>query len=170
MSERRDQGVLATTREAGRGRRRAAPRALETSDVTRVRGLALATAAGLAALDLCDAAAYRSLVARAERLAAGIGEALAGAGLVATVSTAGPLVGLHLGPVAPRNYDEARTTDEDAYAALFHALLRRGVALAPGAYEVMFPGLAHDEEAIDRIVEAMGEAATEVVAGEAHRP
>ena len=133
-------------------------------------GNPLATAAGLAALDLCDAAAYRSLVARAERLAAGIGEALAGAGLVATVSTAGPLVGLHLGPVAPRNYDEARTTDEDAYAALFHALLRRGVALAPGAYEVMFPGLAHDEEAIDRIVEAMGEAATEVVAGEAHRP
>ena len=134
-------------------------------------GLVLAAIeAGLAALDLCDAAAYRSLVARAERLAAGIGEALAGAGLVATVSTAGPLVGLHLGPVAPRNYDEARTTDEDAYAALFHALLRRGVALAPGAYEVMFPGLAHDEEAIDRIVEAMGEAATEVVAGEAHRP
>ena len=39
-----------------------------------------------------------------------------------------------------------------------------------GALKVMFPGLAHDEEAIDRIVEAMGEAATEVVAGEAHRP
>ncbi|MCB9750637.1 MAG: hypothetical protein H6713_11690 [Myxococcales bacterium] len=46
MSERRDQGVLATTREAVRGRRRAAPARSETSDVTRVRGLALATAAG----------------------------------------------------------------------------------------------------------------------------
>ncbi len=43
-------GVLATSRQAIRGRRRAAPRALETSDVTRVRGLALATIAGAAVL------------------------------------------------------------------------------------------------------------------------
>ena len=41
-------------------------------------------------------------------------------------------------------------------------MLRRGVALAPGAYEVMFPGLAHDEDALARVVEAAGEAAAEV--------
>ncbi len=44
----------------------------------------------------------------------------------------------------------------------FHAMLRRGVALAPGAYEVMFPGLAHDEDVLARVVEAAGEAAAEV--------
>ena len=36
----------------------------------------------------------------------------------------------------------------------FHAMLRRGVALAPGPYEVLFPGLAHDEAVLTRVVEA----------------
>ena len=31
------------------------------------------------------------------------------------------------------------------HGPFFHAMLRRGVALAPGPYEVLFPGLAHDE-------------------------
>ena len=50
----------------------------------------------------------------------------------------------------------------DTYARFFHAMLRRGVALAPGAYEVMFPGMAHDEDVLARVVEAAGEAAAEV--------
>ncbi len=41
-------------------------------------------------------------------------------------------------------------------------MLRRGVALAPGAYEVMFPGLAHDDAVLARVVDAAGEAAAEV--------
>ena len=48
------------------------------------------------------------------------------------------------------------------YRAFFHAMLRRGVALAPGPYEVLFPGLAHDEAVLARVVEAAGEAAAEV--------
>jgi glutamate-1-semialdehyde 2,1-aminomutase len=128
-------------------------------------GNPLATAAGLAALDLCDHDAYAWLIAQAERLAAGIQGALDAAGTPAVVATAGPLVGLHLGPTAPTTYAEARTTDEAAYASLFHAMLDRGVALAPGAYEVMFPGLAHDDAVIDRIVEVAGEAASAAAAG-----
>lgn len=133
-------------------------------------GNPLATAAGLAALDLCDADAYRWLIGQAECLAEGVRQGLAAAGIVATVTTVGPLIGLHLGPTAPRDYAEARTTDEATYAALFHALLRRGVALAPGPYEVMFPGLAHDDATMDRITEAVGEAAAEVAAGGGPRP
>jgi glutamate-1-semialdehyde 2,1-aminomutase len=50
------------------------------------------------------------------------------------------------------------------YPPLFHGLLDRGVAWAPGAYEVLFPSLAHSEADIARTVEAAGEAAAEVVA------
>ena len=46
-----------------------------------------------------------------------------------------------------------------AYAAFFHAMLDRGVALAPGAYEVMFPGLAHDDAVLTAIAEAATRAA-----------
>ncbi len=127
-------------------------------------GNPLATAAGLAALDLLDHDAHRTITAAAERLATGLDQALGAAGIAAVVTTAGPLVGLHLGDRAPRTYAEARTTDEATYAALFHAMLRRGVALAPGAYEVMFPGLAHDDAVVDRIVEEAAAAASEVAA------
>ena len=75
----------------------------------------------------------------------GLGEALAGAGVPVTVPVVGPLLGLHFSLIPAVDYDTARTTDEAAYAAFFHALLARGVALAPGAYEVAFPGLAHDD-------------------------
>jgi glutamate-1-semialdehyde 2,1-aminomutase len=130
-------------------------------------GNPLATAAGLAALHLLDRATHRFITGQAECLAEGIRRALADAAIEACVRTAGPLVGLHLGAAAPRTYAEARTTDEARYARLFHALLERGVALAPGAYEVMFPGLAHDDAVLDRIVDAVAEAAAAVARAEA---
>jgi glutamate-1-semialdehyde 2,1-aminomutase len=64
---------------------------------------------------------------------------------------------------APIDYEGAHALAAgDTYARFFHAMLRRGVALAPGAYEIMFPGLAHDENVFARVVEAAGEAAAEV--------
>jgi glutamate-1-semialdehyde 2,1-aminomutase len=74
---------------------------------------------------------------------------------------ASTLVGLYLGEGAARDYDGARATDEKRYATLFHALLDRGVAMAPGAYEVLFPGLAHTDDVLDEIGRAAAEAAQE---------
>ncbi|MEZ5281000.1 MAG: glutamate-1-semialdehyde 2,1-aminomutase [Acidimicrobiales bacterium] len=127
-------------------------------------GNPLATAAGSAALSLLDADSYVQLGAAAKRLADGLQAAFDRAGFEARVPRAGTLVGLFCGPDEPHNYDQARTTDEDAYAALFHAMLRRGVAMAPGAYEILFPGLAHTDEIIDEVIEIAGDAAAEVVA------
>ena len=121
-------------------------------------GNPLATAAGLAALRLLDDGAYEQLTATAARLASGLEDALQGAGLTVRVPQVGPLVGLYCGSDLPTDYVGARSTDEALYATLFHALLERGVALAPGAYEVMFPGLAHDDAVIDRIVAVAAEA------------
>jgi hypothetical protein len=36
------------------------------------------------------------------------------------------------------------------------------VALAPGPYEVLFPGMSHDDDVLARVVTAAGEAAAEV--------
>ena len=127
-------------------------------------GNPLATAAGLAALDLLDDTAYATLRATARTLAAGLDRALATAGLTATVTVGETLVGIHFGPEAPLDYDTARTTDEHAYATFFHAMLRRGVALAPGAYEVLFPGLAHAPDIVEEIVEAAHAAAADTAA------
>jgi glutamate-1-semialdehyde 2,1-aminomutase len=127
-------------------------------------GNPLATAAGLAALNGLDDACYAELSARAARLGAGIADAFREHDIAATVPVVGPLVGLHFNGAPAVDYDSARTTDTSRYAAFFHALLARGVALAPGPYEVLFPGLAHDEAVIDRIVEAAHDAARVVAA------
>ena len=125
-------------------------------------GNPLATAAGLAALSLLDDSAYARLAATAGRLGDALAKALADAGIAAQVPVTASLVGLYLGDEAPTDYDSARRTDTARYATLFHALLRRGVALAPGAYEVLFPGLAHSDAVIDEVASAMRDAAAEV--------
>jgi glutamate-1-semialdehyde 2,1-aminomutase len=125
-------------------------------------GNPLATAAGLAALNELDGGVFELLRARAERLAAGLRDALHGAGVPSTVPVVGPLVGVHFSDTPAVDYDSARTTDTAAYAAFFHAMLDRGVALAPGPYEVAFPGLSHDDTVIDEVVDAAHDAALEV--------
>ncbi len=122
-------------------------------------GNPLATAAGLAALALLDDDAYGQLAATAARLAQGFESAFSAAGLTALAPRVESLVGLYFGAELPTDYTGARATDEPAYAAFFHALLSRGVALAPGAYEVMFPGLAHDPDVVDAILERVAAAA-----------
>ncbi len=125
-------------------------------------GNPLATAAGLAALALLDDAAYARIEATAQRLGTGLEAALRAAGLPARAPVEGTLVGVFMGDDLPTDYDGARTTDTDLYATLFHALLDRGVALAPGPYEVMFPGLAHDDALVDEVVSRAAEAAHQV--------
>jgi glutamate-1-semialdehyde 2,1-aminomutase len=127
-------------------------------------GNPLATAAGLAALDALTPDVYMELSARVRHAGALLRDACAAAGLTASFPVVGTLLGIHLGVGEPRNFDEAKTTDERAYASLFHALLDRGVALAPGAYEALFIGLAHDDLVIEELAERFHDAAAEVVA------
>ena len=129
-------------------------------------GNPLATAAGRTALAELTPDAYDLLRARAARLASVLQGACDAAAFPATFPVVGTLVGMYFGValgagVAPTNFDQAKTTDEAAYAAFFHAMLRNGVAMAPGAYEALFVGLAHTDEVIDAIAAAANVAATE---------
>ena len=87
----------------------------------------------------------------------------AAAGLPAQFPVVGTLVGMYFGDgPAPdrlrRGQDHRRSA---AYGRFFHAMLREGVALAPGAYEALFVGLAHTDDVLDEIAAAAHRAATE---------
>ena len=125
-------------------------------------GNPLATAAGLAALSLLDDDAYALIESRAECLAGSLANAFGSAGVTVCVPRFASLVGLFFGATAPTDYVSARTTDEALYALFFHELLDRGVAIAPGAYEIMFPGLAHDDQVLTAISDAAHAAAVAV--------
>ena len=138
-------------------------------------GNPLATAAGAAVLENLSDADYGCLAETAARFAGDLVAAIEAGGLPAAAAVAGPLVGLFVGLPGravelPSDHDEvARIVADGVYPKLFHALLRRGVMLAPGAYEVLFPGFAHGERELALAVEAAGEAAAEV-AGELQPP
>jgi len=117
-------------------------------------GNPLATAAGLVVLDHLDAAAYTMVSGRAAELAGGLAEVLTDAGLAVQVPTFGPLVGLYFAEAPVRDYDDAQESCETGrYARFFRAMLDRGVALAPGPYEILFPSLAHSRDDIERTVD-----------------
>jgi glutamate-1-semialdehyde 2,1-aminomutase len=120
-------------------------------------GNPLATAAGLAVLSLLDSQSYKELTARVGRLAAGLASAL---GPDVQVPVAGPLVGVFFSDAPVRSYEEAKASAATGrYPRLMHGLLDRGVAIAPGAYEIFFPSLAHSDADLERTVEAFGAAA-----------
>jgi glutamate-1-semialdehyde 2,1-aminomutase len=75
-------------------------------------------------------------------------------------------VGLFFTDEPPVDYPSAQRTDTARYAAFFHAMLDRGVAMAPGAYEVMFPGLSHADAVIDEVATAAHEAAAALLGRE----
>ena len=126
-------------------------------------GNPLATAAGAAVLRHVTPQDYLDLSDRVARFAQGLESAVRSAGLHAVVPVQGPLLGLYLSTeetTAPRNIVDARMLcDNGLYAPFFHAMLDQGVALAPGAYEIMFISMAHTEAELERCVEAVHVAA-----------
>lgn len=125
-------------------------------------GNPLAMAAGLAQLGALTPQAYAQLEATATRLATGLQGAFDDAGVTAVVPRVGPLVGLFFTDSVPTDFDEAQAAaDNGVYPRFFHGMLERGIAFAPGAYEVLFPSLAHTDAIIDTTIDvAVSVAAT----------
>ncbi|HUR76565.1 MAG TPA: glutamate-1-semialdehyde 2,1-aminomutase [Acidimicrobiales bacterium] len=117
-------------------------------------GNPIATAAGAAVLELLTESAYEQLETTARALAKTLADALGGG---FHVPRCGPLVGIFCRDEPVRHYDDAKAAAATGrYPALFHGMLERGIALAPGAYEILFPGLAHGPEEIEKTAEAAG--------------
>jgi glutamate-1-semialdehyde 2,1-aminomutase len=123
-------------------------------------GNPLATAAGLAQLDNLTPSAYEQLTATATRLQEGMTGAFVDAGVAAVVPRVGPLLGLFFGDTAPTDFESARAICENGvYERFFHGMLDAGVALAPGAYEAIFPSLAHTAAEVDATIDAVASVA-----------
>ena len=127
-------------------------------------GNPIATATGAIVLNLLDAGSYQILAIRAERLARGLSDAFASAGIEAQVQRLATLVGVFFGSEPVTNYAEAkRSVALGLYPQFFNEMLGRGAAFAPGPFEAIFVGLKHTEKEIDRTVELASEAAKRMI-------
>jgi len=122
-------------------------------------GNPLAMAAGLATIEaLKEPGVYEALEASSSRLAAGLEQAARKAGVSTYHTRVGSMMGLFFtdGPVT--DYASAKRCDTATYGRFFHAMLDRGVYLAPSQFECAFVSTAHSDELIDRTVQAAAEA------------
>ena len=128
-------------------------------------GNPVAVAAGRAQLALLDESVYDCLEGATRIVADGFSAAFRAAGVTAQVTRHGTLAGVVFTDRAPTRFEDVTAADHDAYARFFHAMLERGIYLAPSGYEVVFTSLALDAASLERVVEAAHEAAEVVAAG-----
>lgn len=122
-------------------------------------GNPVAMAAGLAMLDLVQAPGFHDrLDAASARLCAGLEAAAAEAGVAVTTNQVGAMFGLFFTDQKVETYAQATSCDISAFNTFFHAMLERGVFLAPSAYEAGFMSSAHDDGVIDATIAAAREA------------
>jgi glutamate-1-semialdehyde 2,1-aminomutase len=124
-------------------------------------GNPLAGAAGLATLRKLDRAAYIGLASITERLAAGLREA-AGDRSVQVSSVPG-LLTVFFSSEPVRDFAGASACNTAAYGRFCRALLERGIYPPASQFEAWFPSLVHDDETIDRTIEAAAEAFPQAV-------
>ncbi len=125
-------------------------------------GNPVATAAGLAVFDALEESSYAMLAGRAQQLAEGLEKVISESGLPVQIPRVGSLMGIFFADAPVKNYrDATASVSKGIYPKFFHAMLRRGIALAPGPYEIMFPGLSHGIDEIDRTIDIASAAANE---------
>ncbi|KAB8190492.1 glutamate-1-semialdehyde 2,1-aminomutase [Nonomuraea phyllanthi] len=122
-------------------------------------GNPLACAAGLATLRALDAAAYERVDAAAMAVGRAASEALSAAGVPHRLQRAGSLFSIFFTDAEVTNFAEAKAQDTAAFTAFFHAMLDQGVYLPPSAYEAWFLSASHDDEALNRVADALPAAA-----------
>ena len=146
------------------GRRELMERIAPAGDVYQagtLSGNPLAVAAGLATLCELDAGAYDRLGALTGRFGAGLAELERDRPL--QVASVPGLLTLFFSDAPVGDFAAARACDTEAHARFCRAMLDRGVYPPPSQFEAWFVSLAHDEESIDRTLEAAGESLDEAL-------
>jgi len=129
-------------------------------------GNPVAMAAGLAMLDLVAAPGFHdALEAGSNALCDGLEAAAREAGVPFTTTRVGGMFGLFFTDQAyVDTYAQAVACDTAAFNRFFHAMLARGVFLAPSAFEAGFMSSAHDASVIEATIAAAREAFAELAA------
>ncbi len=127
-------------------------------------GNPLATAAANATLELLDSqcwildfrevSSYEYLESRAAMLEQGLADAAKQADVSVTINRVGSIMSCFFTDKPVRNFADVQATDIGRFKRFFAQMLKRGIYLAPSAYEAMFISLAHTVRDIESTIEA----------------
>jgi glutamate-1-semialdehyde 2,1-aminomutase len=128
-------------------------------------GNPLAMAAGIATLEaLREPGVYERLDAAGARFTEGMDDVFSRHRIPHQSAFRGSMVGFFFTGDPVTDLTSAKTADTAFYAQFFHAMLDRGVYLAPSQFEAGFLSLAHDDAAIDETIRAAEDAVVSLLA------
>jgi glutamate-1-semialdehyde 2,1-aminomutase len=118
-------------------------------------GNPVAVSAGLATLKRVLAPGFfESLAQTTARLVGGLADEARRAGVPFAADHEGGMFGFFFREGTPRSFTEVQQSDRERFNRFFHAMLARGVYLAPSAYEAGFVSAAHGRAEIDETLRA----------------
>jgi glutamate-1-semialdehyde 2,1-aminomutase len=121
-------------------------------------GNPVAVAAGLATLRLVDTPDFQSKVEATTRsLVEGLIAEAKKANVAFSGQSIGSMFGVYFRASPPKSFAEVMQCDKERFNRFFHAMLKRGVYLAPSAYEAGFVSAAHGPGEIDATLSAARE-------------
>jgi len=123
-------------------------------------GNPLAMAAGLAMLKAIDAdqKIYQRLEEKTAYLEKGIDKILTKNNRVFTLNRVGSMISVFFCKDKVKNFDDAAKADTPEFKTFFHALLERGVYIAPSSYETWFITDALTYKDLDKTLEIIDDA------------
>ena len=123
-------------------------------------GNPLAMAAGLAMLESIssDPEIYKRLEEKTTYLEKGIRKVLSTNGRTYILNRVGSMISVFFCKEKVENFDDAAKADTPEFKEFFHALMKRGVYIAPSSYETWFITDALSYEDLDMTIEAIGAA------------
>lgn len=113
-------------------------------------GNPVAVAAGLATLRRVSAPGFfDQLAARTRQLTDGFNHLGRAMGVALCAQSVGGMFGLYFAATPPKSYGEVMACNRERFNRFFHAMLDRGVYLAPSAYEAGFVSAAHTADDVE---------------------
>ena len=144
------------------GRREVMDRLAPEGDVYQagtLSGNPLAVAAGIATLNALDEEVYASLAANTDLITRELQALGRKHGRRIAINQVCGMFSLFFDAPEPVTaFEQVANANSDAYARFFHAMLQRGIYLAPSAFEVGFIGVQHTRDLIDATLAAADEA------------
>ena len=121
-------------------------------------GNPVAMAAGIATLQqLQKPGFYEGLELHAGMLADGLENAANINGIDVSISRVGSMLGMFFVDQTVNNFDDAKKSDVDLFAAYYRKMLEKGIYLAPSQFEAAFVSSAHTDEQINATIKAADE-------------
>jgi glutamate-1-semialdehyde 2,1-aminomutase len=118
-------------------------------------GNPVAVAAGIATLKIVDSPEFQPKIeAVTQQLTEGLKAEARKANITFSAQSIGSMFGLYFRASAPTTFAEVMQCDKERFNRFFHAMLERGVYLAPSAYEAGFVSAAHGSAEIEATLAA----------------